>query len=468
MLFTAPAFMFVFLPLSLLFCIIFGKHRKRLCLAVVCAVFYVMLNVHDPVNIVWLPLLVTYAFFSGQLAVLHKKRVIGVLEGLVPIIWLLLMRALAYISPEGFVYPVGITLPALCTAAYIWDCTYEDNAETNFGKLWLYLTFFPVMIIGPFLNYKRFCTLTGVEQINITLERCSSGISLFAVGFVKRIGVGAVLIEGYSKIFSYSWESPDFMIILLLLVLIYFGVFFSVSGYYDMAVGISRMLGVDIPSVKANPLKVATMNEYSRTLFGGVRQWSDNYIVKPLSRVRGRSIPNFCKIFLYCLCTVLFIRTDMNTLMLVIPLAVCSLVSHALKLDKTYRGGRAGIRVLFGVVTVMAVGAFWGLVTMSTITPTVLAYLEDLISGNAEYQTDLVLISFSPVKYTFVIAMALLLLLPRTSWVIRKYESASERSRAVVDTVSLAVLLLMFIFTVMFFLPQFERYNELPFAYILI
>ena len=285
MLFTAPAFVFLFLPLAMLFYCIFGKKRKKLCIGIICAVYYIMLNMSSPEHLVWLPLLILYSFCSAELCSQKRSRVMSVALGVVPIAWLVIMRQLAYCEGQD-VYPVGITMPALCAAAYIFDSArerfYADGTPkiTRFLDLWLYLTFFPLMILGPFISFDKFLRLTSEDEMTVSLYRSTTGVRLFAAGFIKRIAVGAVLIEGYAKIFAYSWESPNLAIILFLLIILYFGVFFTVSGYYDMSVGLCRLFGMDVPEVDANPFKVATANEYSKALFGNVRVWSDRYVIK--------------------------------------------------------------------------------------------------------------------------------------------------------------------------------------------
>ncbi len=469
MLFTAPAFMFVFLPLSLIFCVVFGKTRKKLCLAVVSAAFHVLFNMGALYNALWLPLIIVYSYFAARLSAVRKGKIVRVLLGCVPLVWLMLVRQIAYIGEYS--HPVGITLPAICAASYIWDAAKGENEKISFGGAWLYLTFFPVMIIGPFLKYSQFCALTDNDSMGITTARCASGMRLYALGFIKRIAVGAVLIEGYAKIFSYSWESPNFAIIVLMLVLVYFGAFFSLSGYYDMATGISRIYGIDVPEVRANPFCVATPCEYLDSLFGGIVAWAREYIINPVcSLISKPSAPVLGTLLSFLVMTV-FVRSEAWALLLILPLVAFALAAVSLRLDKgygSYKGGRAGLRVLFGVLTVLVLGAFWIFVTIGAQAPSFLEYFEDITSGNAEYQTDLILISFSGIKYAFVALLGVLLLLPRMSWVQRRYERAGERARAVLDYGTMVLLLLIFVFTIVFFLPQFPMYNDVPFGYIVV
>ncbi len=473
MLFCAPAFVFLFLPLSMIFYCVFGKKRKKLCIGVICAVYHILLNIYSPEHLIWLPLLILFCFSAAELCRQKNSRVASVLLGLVPIVWLIIMRQLAYYD-GGEIYPVGITMPALCGAAYIFDSvgespyTSERHKLLQFCDLWLYLTFFPLMILGPFVSFDKFIRLTDEDEMKISLYNGAEGIRLFAGGFIKRIAVGAVLMEGYTKIFAYSWESANMAIILFLLVLLYFGVFFTVSGYYDMSVGLCRMLGMNIPAVAANPFHVSTANEYSKALFSCVREWSDRYIVEPLCKSMGKVPGGFLKVCACCICTVIFIRSDLTALALSIPLIAFCCASAVLKLDKSQKSGRTGLRMLFGVLTVLAVGAFWAFITIGSAENTVSGLIEQISFENAEYQVDMVLISFSMLKYLFVALIAFVTLLPRFRWARSLYERMSERKRAVVDYGGLGITLVLFVFTVVFFLGGFEQYNTALFDYIII
>ena len=152
MLFTAPAFLFVFLPLSMLFLLVFGKSRGRLCIGIVCAAFHVLLNMDTPINLIWLPLLTLYAYVCARVCEKYTQRWLNVLLGLVPLLWLVLVRVLAAGDSIAFVYPVGMTLPAFCASSYVWDIRYGERAQKSFGKLWLYLSYFPLMLVGPFIR----------------------------------------------------------------------------------------------------------------------------------------------------------------------------------------------------------------------------------------------------------------------------------------------------------------------------
>jgi hypothetical protein len=412
---------------------------------------------------IWLPLLIIYTYFAQKTSAKYGKVWLTALLCVVPFVGLVGVRTLAYMHIQGFVYPVGITMPVLFSISYMWDCR-EDGAKRDMFSLASYICFFPLKILGPIVCYNDFCRITDNENIDFSLYSVADGVRLYAIGFVKRIAVGAVLVEGYQRIFTYSWDSPSLVTLMLLLVLIFFGVFFAVSGYYDMGVGIARMFGFKIAEVNVNPFTVATVNEYSAGLFGSLRVWVKKYVLMPFRKDGGKPLPNTVKMVAYCIFTVVIIRSDLSALLLCIPLSLFSLASAKLGLAKERgRKNRTGLRLLFGFLTMLVMATLWVFFTIGNG-----GIFEDVGSslGNAEYQTDMMLISFSWIKYLLVILLGACTVVPRTDTAIKISAGLSPRLRAVRDYGSMVIMLVIFIFTAMFFLPQFEIYNTVPFHYI--
>ncbi len=462
MLFTAPAFAFLFLPLSILFYMIFGKKQRRVCFLIISIAYYVLLNMNAPQNIVVLPVLLVYAFFAQITAEKYEKKWLTALLCIVPFVALIGLRALAYMRLSDFVYPVGTTLPTMCAISYIWDARGETDVKSRMLRMSSYIAFFPLTILGPFISYGEFCEISEDGAVSFSLSAVADGARLYMIGFVKRIAVGAVLVEAFQQIFAYSWDTQSFVTVLLLLVLIYFGVFFSISGYYDMGVGIARMFGFSISEINTDPFTIATVNEYSKGLFGSLRIWVKRYVLSPF--FGQRPVPPTLKTLTYCVFTVVIIRSEPLALLISLPLFVFALASSRLRLDREGdKKGKVGLRMLFGVLTMLFVATLWVFATMGN------GMIFEGIAvdlGNAEYQTDMILISFSWIKCLVVILLGVCTIVPRTQFAERITATLSPPLRAVRDYASMIIMLVIFLFTVLFFLPQFEAYSYVPFNYI--
>ena len=219
-----------------------------------------------------------------------------------------------------------------------------------------------------------------------------------------------------------------------------------------------------MPCVISNPFTVCTVNEYSEVLFDSVRKWSQRYILTPLGAARNRPLGSFFRICITCLCVLAFLRTDLLMLLLAVPLISFAYASEKLGMGMKKKKGY-GVSVLWGLLTLMVIGVIWIFITVSGSAS---FDISGITFDNAEYQTDLVLMSFSGLKYLFVVIVALACLMPNSMLASRIYSRLGKRLRAVADYGSMALLLVMFVFTVVFFLPQFSVYYTEPFVYVVI
>ena len=121
--------------------------------------------------------------------------------------------------------------------------------------------------------------------------------------------------------------------------------------------------------------------------------------------------------------------------------------------------------MLFGILTLLVIGTFWFFLTVGGA-PTQL--IDKISLENAEYQLDMILISFSLGKYLFVSLVGIAVVLPRCRCTKRLYGRMSSKLKAFWDWGAMILLLMTFVFAVAFFLPSFEQYNYKMFDYIII
>ena len=179
----------------------------------------------------------------------------------------------------------------------------------------------------------------------------------------------------------------------------------------------------------------------------------------------ARPVPPTLSMLAYCVFTIAIIRSDLLAILISLPLFVFALASSKLRIDKPERrkSSKMGLRLLFGVLTMLAVSTLWVFATIGNG-----MIFEDLAVdlGNAEYQTDMMLISFSRIKFLVVILLGVCTILPRTRRAEEITDGLSPVMRAIRDYGSMFMMLIIFLFTVVFFLPQFEVYSYVPFNYI--
>jgi hypothetical protein len=126
--------------------------------------------------------------------------------------------------------------------------------------------------------------------------------------------------------------------------------------------------------------------------------------------------------------------------------------------------GRLGPRVLCSALTVSAVSIGWIFVTMGDVA-SVWEYMTHVSHENLEYFTDLLLVTLSGRKFLLLAGIGGLLLLPSIG-IERLLRRRMPRMHAVYEVTYAVLVLLLFLFTILFFLPRYGSYNSIPFRFV--
>ncbi|MBR2354640.1 MAG: hypothetical protein IKA76_09085 [Clostridia bacterium] len=464
MLFTAPMFLFFFLPLSALLFFFFAKRHKRVSLAVICIAFHVLLNLHHPYLLLFLPAMILYTWLGGMALMRYRRSFFVFLVCVLPYILLVVLRNLAQSAVSDPIYPVGMTVVAMCSTSYLLEAVRGNIKKRNHPfDLVLYLTFFPIMPVGPLVKYTDFLRLTEEDRIEPSLGNLADGAMWFATGFIKRIAVGAVLIDMFAVLSEKFVSTHSIMMGGTLLFLMYFAVYFSVTGYADMGRGIAVMYGIRIRQVPGNPFRASLPDEYSSNLFYGLGAWLEDYVEKPLLRMTGGRFAHLIHGVAFGGCLLLIVRPSLYILLLALPSVGIEYLYSRLQLKRRL-ADRSGLKVLSTFVTILVVSLGWIIIAMGDIS-SMLNYIAKLTSSGAEYYTDLILIAFSGAKYLTVVIFGAVLLLPSFgfhSFLVRK----GGRWQTVGEGAYMLLILILFALSIFLYLPGYGIYHSVPFRYV--
>ena len=158
-----------------------------------------------------------------------------------------LNQLLAAVGAEQFrvlkvILPIGISFYTFHSLTYIIDL-YRGHATPakSFTDFSAFVALFPDLVAGPIIRYK-----TLAEQLTSrshTLPRFTSGVTIFMVGFAKKILLANPAGQVADTAFLAANPLP---LDAWVGVLAYgFQIYFDFCGYSDMAVGLGRMLGFE-------------------------------------------------------------------------------------------------------------------------------------------------------------------------------------------------------------------------------
>jgi alginate O-acetyltransferase complex protein AlgI len=314
MLFNSYLFVLAFLPAVLLGFYLLRWQRVRLAFVVVASYVFYGYAGH------WFPLLMiatTAISFLGALAIAgsqdRRRQVVALFVGVVGVLSILLYFKYAgfgayYFSKfattitgtglpnweqftRGIVLPIGISFFTFESISYLVDVYRGDiEAERDPLRYAFFISFFPHLIAGPIVRYGQLRPqLDRFYRLDWDLFR--SGLLLFSLGLVKKI----LLADGIALRIDTLLRAPSetgfgFTNSWMVMFAYGFQIYFDFSAYTDMALGLARMLGIELPWNFNRPYRAASPREFWRRWHVTLSMWLRDYLYIPFGGNRNGPI----------------------------------------------------------------------------------------------------------------------------------------------------------------------------------
>ncbi len=195
------------------------------------------------------------------------------------------------LNTRDILLPVGISFYTFQQIAYLVAVHREEIKEISLTDYLVYILFFPRLLMGPVTEPAEF-----IEQINDASrkkpdpDRFAVGIRLFSAGLIKKTFFADTFSRAEGWIFGNIVTATPMDCVLLMLFLT-FEIYFDFSGYSDMALGISAMLGIDLPVNFDSPYKALSIRDFWKRWHISLTRFLTKYIYIPLGgSKKGRII----------------------------------------------------------------------------------------------------------------------------------------------------------------------------------
>lgn len=189
--------------------------------------------------------------------------------------------------------PLGISFFTFTQIAYLSDAYRYLVKDKSFIKYAIFVTYFPHLIAGPLIHHKQI-----ISQFNSNLMHrvnsadFSSGMTLFVIGLAKKIFLADNLSRYVNLVFDVI--PPDGLIstsdawcgALAYALQLYF----DFSAYSDMAVGVSRCFGIELPINFNSPYKSRSIIEFWKRWHITLSSFLRDYLYIPLG---GRRVNEY-------------------------------------------------------------------------------------------------------------------------------------------------------------------------------
>lgn len=190
--------------------------------------------------------------------------------------------------PLELVYPIGVSFYSFKMVSYLID-VYNENAkaEKHLGYFALYVSFFPQILAGPIDRAVRFIPELK-KKVNFDMDRIISGFQLVVYGIFKKMVIADRLAIFVNEVF----QDPEHQGINLIFAAYFyaFRIYCDFSGYSDIAIGISRILGFKSMDNFDYPYFSKSMTQFWNRWHMSLSTWLRDYLFLPIAYAVMRPI----------------------------------------------------------------------------------------------------------------------------------------------------------------------------------
>jgi len=310
MLFNSYAFIFLFLPITLMAyygCAKIKMERMAMAILVLASlVFYIYWDIK------YLPLLlgsIVFNFVLSRRIAAEKNFKLLMLAVGVNLSLLLLFKYTVFflhiiidffqqslIIPE-IVLPLGISFFTFTQIAFLVDTYRGETQERSFLEYALFVTVFPHLIAGPILHHKSIIPqFNDAKNFVFSHSNMIKGLCFFCIGLMKKVIIADALG---------SWAKPVFDNAAVVTCFEgWFGaicytlqLYYDFSAYSEMAIGLALMFNIRFPVNFNSPYHALSVQDFWRRWHITLSQFLKNYLYIPLGGNRRGTINTMVNIF---------------------------------------------------------------------------------------------------------------------------------------------------------------------------
>jgi alginate O-acetyltransferase complex protein AlgI len=293
MLFNSAEFLLVFFPVTFagfLLLVLYSSKGATIWLGLASLAFYAYWEIGN------LPILLGSIAFNYGLGWLISRRA-GTFAGrvlltLAVVINLVLLGYYKYgqfavetanlagfnFTVQKIILPIGISFFTFTQIAFLVDAYKGLVHDHSLARYVLFVTYFPHLIAGPILHHGEM--IPQFRKYVPEYAHVAVGLTVFVIGLFKKVVLADSAAVWVGPVFS----APDVSAVEAWAgVLAYaFQIYFDFSGYSDMAIGLSYILGVRLPLNFDSPYKATSIIDFWRRWHMTLSRFLRDYLYVPL------------------------------------------------------------------------------------------------------------------------------------------------------------------------------------------
>jgi D-alanyl-lipoteichoic acid acyltransferase DltB (MBOAT superfamily) len=183
------------------------------------------------------------------------------------------------------VLPLGISFFTFTQIAFLVDA-YRGAVESRRPAGYaLFVAYFPHLIAGPILHHREMIPqFERPGAFRFDWGNIAVGLTIFAIGLFKKViladGIAPIAKPAFAAAAAGQWVATDAAWLSALAYTLQ--LYFDFSGYSDMAIGLSRLVGVQLPLNFNSPYKATSAIDFWRRWHMTLSRFLRDYLYFPL------------------------------------------------------------------------------------------------------------------------------------------------------------------------------------------
>ena len=295
MVFSSLVFLYIFLPLCIVFYFLTKNIKIRNAVLLVFSLAFYAYG--EPKYILLMISTVLVDYIGGLLVDRYRGKVLSKLFLFLSVVITLSSLALfkysdffaqslnsafsLNIKSLGLALPIGISFYTFQALTYVVD-VYRGKVrvQDSFFKLLLYVSMFPQLIAGPIVRYSD--VERQLSSRTVTLKGASDGILRFCIGLIKKTIIANYAGELSTKLIGGDMNGVSFAGAWIGIIAFTLQIYFDFSAYSDMAIGLGKIFGFDFPENFRYPYCADSVNDFWRRWHITLSSFFRDYVYIPL------------------------------------------------------------------------------------------------------------------------------------------------------------------------------------------
>ena len=255
-----------------------------------------------------------------------------------------------------YVLPIGISFYTFQALSYVVDVYRGEKAQTNLVNVGLYIALFPQLIAGPIVRYGDI--KAQLIDRKATRDKFAEGVFRFLIGFNKKMLIANMVATVADQ--AFVADSTRTVLMAWIGALCYtLQIYFDFSGYSDMAIGLGKMMGFELPKNFDYPYVSKTVTEFWRRWHISLGSWFKDYLYFPLggSRVSNKRRLVFNLMFVW-LMTGIWHGANMTFILWGIMYGILISIEKVLAIPSRVEKKKS-VKIAYQIFTMIAVMIGW-------------------------------------------------------------------------------------------------------------